>query len=159
MLTLDKTRPYGEIAGYFENDDPMFGAVQSQDGFLFDAQDNLVEKALTPADRKRMEELVARNDALDAARARFMEIAPNTDPAQLAKIISVESLNKTDDDDEVDLVAWAYGRKAYNYGKVAKAFRDRFSQSPVNKKQGLEILAEHGLIPPPPGAGTIPSQQ
>jgi len=159
MLTLDKTRPFGEIAGHFENDDPMFGAVASQDGFLFDGYGKLIEAALTPADRKRLEELVARNDALDAARARFMEIAPNTDPDQLAKIISVESLNKSSDDDEVDLVEWAYGRKAYNYGKVAKAFRDRFSQSPVNKKQGLEILAEHGLIPPMSGAGTIPSQQ
>ena len=159
MLTLDKTRDYGRVSGHIEHDDPMHGAVATQDGFLFDAYDNLIEKALTDADRKRLEEIVARNDALEAARARFLEIAPNTDPEQLAKIISVESLNKPSDDGEVDLVAWAYGTKTYNYAKVAKAFRDRFSQSPTNKRQGLEILAEHGLIPPIGGTGTIPSQQ
>src|SRR5215211_1918621 len=158
MLSLDQNRPIAEICGHFEEGDPMNGAKWAQDGFLFNNDGELLESALTEKDKKRLEEILARNEALDAAKKAFMEKAPTTSAADLDRIINTDLLNKAPDDGEIDLVAWARGEKAYNYGKVAKAFRDRFHQSPVNKKQGLEILAEHGLIPPIGGDPTIPSQ-
>lgn len=157
---LDESRDFGTIAGHFEEHDPMPGAVYAQDGFLFRVDGTLIEAALTPKDRIRLEETVKRNAAVEAARAAFKEVAGDIDPEILKKIVSTDALTKpATDDGELDLVGWARGEKVYNYGKVAKAFRDRFSQSPVNKGQALQILAEHGLIPPVAGTPTIPSQQ
>ncbi len=159
---LDKSRDFGIIAGHFEDGDPMFGAAWSQDGFLFNIAGELIETALSPKDRARLDELIERNAAMDAARAAFLQIAPNTDPAMLDKIITTEAINRQPDSAEItkeDLVDWAFGRKSFNYGKVAKAFRDHFAMSQVNKQQGLEILAQHGLIPALNFAPTIPAAQ
>ncbi len=159
MILLDKTRSFGRIGGHFENGDPMQGAEFEQDGFLFRIDGSIVEGAMTDADKARLEQIVRRNDAMDAARAAFRTINPDIDPETLAKIINADALtNPESDDAEIDLIAWANGTKAFNYAKVAKEFRERFSQSPVNRQQGLEILAAHGLIPPLGRSPTIPSE-
>lgn len=158
LPTLDKTRHFGIVAGHFEEGDPMHGALYSQDGFLFDVDGELIEKALSPADRDRMEKVMERNAALAAAKAAFLHVAPNTDPALIDKMITSDALTKPTTEGAIDLVAWAEGRASYRYISVTQEIRKRFNQAPANKSQALEILAEHGLIAPRGGTPTIPSQ-
>lgn len=152
-LTLDRKREYGTIHGEHE-----FGAIFDQDGFLFDAQGNLIEASLTEAALARLEGLKAQERALEEARATFMKAMPNADPEMVAKLITADNLNTGNaEEEEMDLAGWAVGTKQYIFGKVTSEIRRRFNQSPVNKKQALEILAEHGIISVAPGAATIPS--
>jgi hypothetical protein len=152
---LDRTRSFGEVHG-----ERRFDEQYDQDGFLFRADGTVVEEAMTDADRARLKSVVEQNEALDAARAAFMQKLPDADPAIVAKLITAEGLKKPEPEDEpIDLVAWARQEKRYNFAKVTKAFREKYNQSPVNAAQGLEILAEHGAIPARGGEPTIPSMQ
>ena len=156
LPTLDFSRTYGEIHG-----ERPFAEKYEQDGFLFLANGQMIEEALTAKDRARLQEAIDQLEALEAARAAFLKHAPNTDPALVAKLITADALKKPEPaaDEPIDLLAWSKGERKYNFSSVTKAFREKYSQSPVNAKQGLEILAEHGVIPAQGGAPTIPSQQ
>ena len=152
-LTLDKTRSFGTIHGENEH-----GAHFDQDGFLFDATGALIEDAMDSVQRERLKQYLAREEAISRAKAAFKEVMPDAPDEMVDRLITAENLEKAAQPGEIDLVAWGRMEKRYPFHEVTKAIRERFNQSPVNKAQALEILAEHGLIPPLGGTPTIPSQ-
>jgi hypothetical protein len=152
--TLDRNRDFGEIHG-----EAPFAAKYDQDGFLFCAQGELIHEALDEKGLARLESIKNQNEAQSAARAAFKKIMPSASEEQLAKLINLENLKPADPNAaEIDLAKWARGEQTVLFGRVAKKIREEYDQSPVNKKQALEILAEHGVIAPIAGASTIPSQ-
>lgn len=153
LPTLDRNRGFGTIHG-----DNEHGAHFEQDGFFFDATGTLIEGAMDERQRAKLQQLQAQDEAMERAREAFRQVMPDASPELVNKIITAENLNvKEAGDDEIDLAAWALGTKNYLFTKVAKRIREDYDQSPVNKKQALEILAEHGVIAAAPGAATIPS--
>jgi len=150
--TLDRSRDFGTIHGENEH-----GAFYEQDGFFFDATGALIEGAMDERQRAKLEQMQEQERALEQAREAFRAVMPSASPELVAKLITADNLKTTTEEEEIDLVAWATGQKNYLYSKVAQKIRREFDQSPVNKKQALEILAEHGLIAAAPGAASIPS--
>jgi hypothetical protein len=152
LPSLDRNRAFGEIHG--ENE---FGARFEQDTFLFDATGALIEDAMGDSQRAKLKQLQDQDEAMERAREAFRSVMPDASKEMIDKIINTEGLNAPVIEEAIDLAAWASGQKQYLYSKVAAEIRRQFDQSPVNKKQALEILAEHGVITAAPGAATIPS--
>jgi hypothetical protein len=153
--TLDRSRDYGTVHG-----DHEYGAHTVQDGFFYDAQDNLIEGAMDEVQVRRLAELREQTDAVAEAKATFRKLMPNMSEADVDKLINVENLKPANpNDEEIDLAKWGAGlQPKVLYSRVAQKIRQEFNQSPANKRQALEILAEHGVIPPIGGTSTIPSQ-
>ena len=150
---LDRSRDFGTIHGENEH-----GAHFDQDGFFFDATGTLIEGAMDAKQREKLEALQEQDRALEQAREAFLNVMPNADPEMVKKLITADNLKVgVSEDEEIDFVAWVNGSKKYIFSKVTAEIRKRFDQSPVNRKQALEILAEHGVITAAPGAATIPS--
>jgi hypothetical protein len=151
--TLDRSRDYGTVHGDHEH-----GAHTVQDGFFFDAQDNLIEGAMDEVQVARLAELRNQDAAIEQARAKFLELMPNADKATVDKLINVANLKPADPNaEEVDLAAWANGTKTYVFGRVTKRIRELYNISPANRLQCLEVLAENGVIAPRSQTPTSPS--
>lgn len=151
--TLDRSRDFGTIHGESE-----YGAFFEQDGFFFDATGTLIEGAMDSKQREKLEQMQEQEHALEQAREAFLAVMPSASPELVKKLITADNLKVADaGEEDIDLVAWGTNQKNYLFSKVAAKIRREFDQSPVNKKQALEILAEHGLITAAPGASTIPS--
>jgi len=150
--TLDRSRDYGTIHG-----DHELGGQFAQDGFFYDGQGFLIEGAMDEVQVAKLAELRNQDEAVEQARAKFLELMPNADKATVDKLINVANLRPATTEEEIDLAAWAAGSKNYVFGKVTKAIREQFNVSPVNKLQCLEILAENGVIAPRSQTPTSPS--
>lgn len=153
--TLDRNRDYGTVHG-----DHELGATYSQDGFLFDTAGTLIEGALDPDARARLERLQKQGDAIAEAKAKFRELMPDMSEEQIDKVINAENLRPKDDNAALtpeDLAEWAAGKKSIIFGKVTKRIRELYNISPANRLQCLEILAENGVIPAMSGTPTSPS--
>jgi hypothetical protein len=151
--TLDRNRAFGQIHGEHE-----LGGMFAQDGFIFDANDELIVAAMDAAQAKKLEERQAQDQAFTAARAAFKEIMPSASDEQIAKAINADNLKPTDPKDEpVDLYKWGMGQQEQIlFSRVAVLIRETYNQSPTSKRQAREILAQHGIIPPVGGESTIP---
>lgn len=153
-LSLDRNRPHGTVHGEHE-----FNAAYEQDDFLFDAHGEVIEASMDEKAVARLHARLAEEAAIEKARTTFREAMPHLDEETVKRVISRDNLKPAEDDGSVDLRAWAMGEKNYIFGKVTKAVREAYNQSPVNKAQCLEILAEHGVIPRSmaPTTATTPS--
>jgi hypothetical protein len=152
--TLDRNRDFGTIHGEHE-----FGAQFEQDGFFYDATGALIEDAMDSTQRTRFETRQRQDEAFAKARDAFREVMPEATDEQLAKLINQDSLKPANpNDEEIDLEKWGMGlQPKVLYSRVAQKIRQVYNQSPANKRQALEILAEHGVIAPIGGASTTPS--
>jgi hypothetical protein len=153
-ILFDKDADYGTVHGdpvivkRGDEDEPVsVVAVYEQDGFLFDAQLNLIPELLTDAAKKRLARRIAERKAKDDAAAAYAKAMADAGiKAELT--ISVTDPNAPDADAaRVDLVAWAEGRKKYRFDLVSKTIRELFDVGVTSKNQALELLAVKGLIP------------
>lgn len=154
LPTLDRTRDFGTVSG---DNIEHAGAFFEQDGFLFDVHGKIIEQYVTEAQRAELAARLRKEAALAKARQAFVDdLGMSAEDAAVA--VSLSNLDKRDDG-AIDLAAWARGEKRYPVDKVYRLIRESYDQSPTNRGQALEILAEHGVIPPVSGASTIPSAQ
>jgi hypothetical protein len=139
-LKFDPTQPYATVHGDHEH-----GAVHSQYGFVFDHDGKLIEAALTPADRERLDAHIKKLNALEQARKSLIEALGDTPEAHAAA--AALNLTETKTEEEIDLVAWASGAKKYQWVKVVEAIAAVTHNKPTSKTDALGILKENGIFP------------
>lgn len=125
VRTLDRSRAFGTVHP------PEDGLHYEQGGFYFDADGVHVPRAGDPKTAPRP------------------TTVPKAAPAQSADDAYDEESERATDAvtaPEVNLTAWALGTEKYVFGKVMKAFRDRFSTNITNEIDGLTFLIDEGVV-------------
>jgi hypothetical protein len=123
---LDRSRPFGTVHP------PEGSLYYAQDGFYFDANGRHVPLAGDP-------QMPARPAAPAAAVAAAANEGNGGDAGG-------EEANGAVLVGDVNLTAWALGTQKYVFGKVMKAFRDRYSINIVNEIDGLTFLIDEGVV-------------
>ena len=142
-IRLDKSRAFGVVFP------PENNAHYAQDGFHFDANGNLAEEWLKPADRAKLDSLIARRAADAAAEKARIESLKNAglDDKEIAVITQSRTTSeKPTDADGVDLKGWARGEINIPWFKVRKAFMEKYSRDVDNQAAAIDFLIDEGVI-------------
>lgn len=158
-MKLDRNREFGTIHGevdskisHVNEDGEARVAVAEQDGFLFDANDELIRELLTPAQARVLAKREAEGQAKAAAEEAFAKAMGDFAPAEGDNRPRINVIDpdapKSTNDEEVDLLAWGRGQKKYRFDRVVHAITARFHIAPVTQQQAREILRDQGVLSP-----------
>lgn len=148
---LDRTRPHGEVFGEPAHQVKYTQNARKLEAWPYDAHYNLVEAALTPAQRDMLaamrkqaeEKAKAEPETVEdedvppaAAAADDDELEPDADP------------NRVKDDDGINLVLWLKGETKAKAPDVQKVLKARFGvNKPSTQQQALYLVEEQKLLP------------
>lgn len=134
-LTLDRDTEFAEIHGEHE------GAYE-QNGFIFDAQDEVMMKFVTASDRQRLERFAKMRRAKVEAEIAYREAMGEDAPAELA----VRFVDKNAGDKRFNYRDYADGKLKVQFFKVQMQMAADFDEKPTSREDALTILRERKAI-------------
>ena len=143
VRVLDRSRSYSTVHGERPPGDPHAGVHFYQDGLPIDAQGFLVANHPDlQGDGKqatKLREIAERKLRKGIKQAKRDEVSETDAPVEVD-----EDDGEIDDDQPVNLEAWARGEQRVVWGEVTQAIARRFSRRVASKKDAIEFLvAEH----------------
>lgn len=134
-LTLDRDAEFAAIHG------DHAGAYE-QNGFIFDAQGNVMMDFVTAPDRKRLERFAKMRRAKAEAEAAYREAMGEDAPAELA----VKFIDKNAGDKPFDYRAYVSGRLKIPFYKVQAQVVADFNEKPTDRENAIAILRENNAV-------------
>lgn len=142
-VKLDRERHVGTTGGSpVQHGDQV--ATFCQDGFYFDAQGDLIVGMLTPADKKKLDEIEAQEKARETAMSTFREnlAKQGYDPDSVE--ISVVPRKLEPVADGVDLEGWAAGTVKMPWSRVRDALKKEHGFVATTQEAARKFLKESG---------------